>query len=77
MASSNFNVDAIMKDIKKKALEEMKRQITDGVGKLSRDTGERPKIKFIPKGDSSLDAKIEGVSDGLKTKIEDWLKKQK
>jgi len=77
MANSNFNVDAIMKDIKRKALEEMKRQMTEGINKLARGTGERPQIKFLPKGDSSLTVKVEGVSDELKAKIETWLKKQK
>lgn len=77
MANSNFNVDAIMKDVKKKALGEMKRQVTDGVNRLARGSGERPQIKFIQKGDSSLDVKIDGVSGELKAKIEDWLKKQK
>ena len=77
MANSSFDVDAIMKDIKKKALEEMKCQVTEGVNKLARGSGERPQIKFTPKGDSSLDVKIEGESDELKAKIEDWLEKQK
>ena len=77
MANSNFNVDAIMKDVKKKALVEMKRRMTDEINKLARRTGERPQIKFSPKGEASLTVKVEGVSDELKAKIEDWLKKQK
>jgi hypothetical protein len=77
MANSNFNVDAIMKDIKKKALDEMKRRMTDEINKLARGTGERPQIRFTPKGDSSLDVKVEGVSEELKIRVEDWLKKQK
>lgn len=77
MASSSFNVDAIMKDIKKKALDEMKRQMTEGINKLARGTGEHPRIKFSPKDDSSVTVKVEGVSDELKAKIEDWLKKQR
>ena len=77
MANSNFDVDAIMKDIKRKALDEMKRQLTDGINKLARESAEQPRIKFSPKGDSSLDVKVEGVSDELKAKIENWLEKQK
>lgn len=77
MANSSFDVDAIMKDVKKKALEEMKRRFTDGINKLARATGERPQIRFSPKGDSSLDVKVENVSEELKMRINDWLKEQR
>lgn len=73
----DFDVDKIMKDVKKQALAEMKSRFSTEINSLASGTGEHPKIVFTPKGDSSLDVKVEGVSDELKSKIDNWLQKQK